>query len=291
MSQKKYSLSKQERMERVKALQDQLIDSVANLDQDHEWLRFLDFLSQRHEYSFNNTLLISKQMPQASFVAAKAFWWKHGYKIRKGQKGLAILVPLVVTHASDAPSDNAKAEREEDGTQVYFKVGYVWDVSQMEPCEDRDVTPINRLRTPAGVEDVTGLFDQLAELATASGITVERQAFEGTTNGYFVPATNSIVINAERSPMGQALTLLHETAHSLMHTDIEEYIRHRGVSEVEAESVTYVVAKALQLDVSNYSTTYVAGWAEGDTNVIKDVSANVREAALALLEQLAPLEE
>lgn len=277
-------------MERVQALQDQLVDSVANLDQDQQWLSFLDFLSQRHSYSFNNSLLIAKQMPQASIVAAKAFWWKHGYKIRKGQKGLAILVPLVVRGESDAANDNADKEREEDSTQVFFKVGYVWDVSQMEPCEGRDVTPINLLRTPAGVEDATGLFDQLAALANVRGLTVERQAFEGTTNGYFIPASNSIVVNAERSPMGQALTLLHETAHSLMHADIEDYNLHRGICEVEAESVTYVVAKALHLDVSNYSTTYVAGWAKGDTDAIKNVSTNVREVAINLLEQLAPLE-
>jgi len=66
----------------------------------------------------------------------------------------------------------------------------------------------------------------------------------------------------------------------LGHTeDMAEYARHRGLMETEAESVAYVVAGIVGFDTSAYSVGYIAGWADGDTDLIKSTAARVLRIA------------
>lgn len=281
---KTHTLTAEQRQARVEQLHEQLVGAVDDLATDTGWLRYLDFMSGRHQYSPNNSLLIAIQKPDATIVAAKSYWWQHGYKIRKGQKGIAILCPVIGRRKDDTDEDTEKSALRG------FRVGYVWDVTQMEPREGVDVTAISHLRTSAGVPDATGLFDRLTCYLATQGITVERKRIGGGVNGYFVAATKQIVVDPDRSELAQAFTLLHETAHSIMHAEIDDYQLHRGRYEVEAESVTYVVAKALGMDVTDYSVTYVAGWADGEQDTVKKAAEAVQKVALDLLEVLDPIQ-
>jgi hypothetical protein len=66
----------------------------------------------------------------------------------------------------------------------------------------------------------------------------------------------------------------------LGHTDdLAEYLEHRGLMETEAESVAYVVAGLVGFDTSAYSVGYIAGWSDGDADLIKSTATRVLRAA------------
>ncbi|MBY4576286.1 hypothetical protein ACN94_22660 [Gordonia paraffinivorans] len=126
---------------------------------------------------------------------------------------------------------------------------------------------------------------------TAHGWTVTREPIPGGINGYTTTdGTSRIVIDADLAPAQAAKTMIHETAHALMHRDIDpaEYIAHRGRCEVEAESVAYIVAGMLGLDTSDYSIGYIASWAEGDPQVVAETASNVLEVARRIAAALGP---
>ena len=92
--------------------------------------------------------------------------------------------------------------------------------------------------------------------------------------------------------VNQIATLAHELAHVLMHDPKDEDARqHRGVREVEAESVALMVGAAHGLDTSGYTIPYVAGWASSvkdaePAEVVKATGERVRRTALGILDQL-----
>ena len=75
----------------------------------------------------------------------------------------------------------------------------------------------------------------------------------------------------------------------LLHSEesYAEYVAHRGLKEVEAESVAYVVAGAFGMDTSQYTIGYVAGWSKTDVEVIKQSATNVLKAAHVLIEAIS----
>ena len=66
----------------------------------------------------------------------------------------------------------------------------------------------------------------------------------------------------EHGPAAQVKTLAHELAHVLMHDpDDEEARQHRGIREVEAESVALMIGAAHGMDTAGYTIPYVSTWA------------------------------
>ena len=104
-------------------------------------------MSKFHNYSFNNTLLIAMQKPDATLVAGFSKWRDTFHRtVKKGEKGIQILAPIpykkkVETEKVDAAGQPAigpdgkpmKEIQEIDAT--LFRVAYVFDVSQTEGKE------------------------------------------------------------------------------------------------------------------------------------------------------------
>jgi hypothetical protein len=166
-----------------------------------------------------------------------------------------------------------------------FRVLHVFDLSQTEGKPLPAITGELEGDAPQAAWD--GVVKQLAKDGYRVVIAAPlRPSVEGET----YPLDRVVRISPGKSALGQLKTLLHEKAHiHLGHVnDLIAYQAHRGVMEVEAESVAYVVAGALGLDTSAYSTGYLLGWAKGDIDLIRKTAERVVTASHEIVNEIAP---
>src|SRR5699024_387335 len=97
-----------------------------------------------------------------------------------------------------------------------------------------------------------------------------------------------IAIHDELAPAQAAKTMIHETAHAIMHEGITQagYIEHRGIKETEAESVAYIVAETPRLGSRAYSLGYEAQWSQRRTALIKETAARVLKTAHQIIDAI-----
>jgi antirestriction protein ArdC len=259
-----------------------LEDGVRNLTNDETWRAWLTTQAKFHHYSFGNCLLIAMQKPEARRVAGFNAWLDLGYAVRRGEKGIAILAPIVKKVTDEATGDESKRV-------VFFKTVYVFDVSQVDPT-DR-AKPI----APVAIEKLSGdapadLFESLSTIVQAQGFTIEVvESIESMpdANGMTEHAKKKVTINGKLSPAMQCKTLAHELAHVMLHTP--ETQTQRNVGELEAESVAFVIMHANGITDNGYSFGYVANWAkEQSVELIRKRGEVIAKTAREILDQLAP---
>jgi len=233
----------------------------------------LTVASKFHRYSLNNLFLIWRQNPDATRVAGYRVWQKLGRQVRKGEHGIRILAPA------------RYKTKGEDGSETWqvrgFTVVSVFDISQTdgEDLPD-DVTP--ELLTGEGPE---GAWDAVANLITSRGYTIQRGDCDGA-NGYVRWSDRVVKVRDDVDPAQALKTLIHELAHiDLGH---ETWAADRPTKEVEAESVAYVIGQAIGLTTTEYTLPYVAGWARGDSDLIRETATRVVKTADAILNALQP---
>lgn len=237
-----------------------LEQGIKNLAEQDNWLNHLKAQAIFHAYSFNNTCLIINQYPDASRVAGFNAWKKLNRNVKKGEKGIRILAPMV-----------HKDKEDQESVRVSFRSVAVFDISQTEG----DPLPgvVNRLEG-----DDNGLLAALKEFATGKGFKVVEKDL-GECNGYCTfAAPITIALNPNRSPLQQAKTLVHELGHALLHCG-ENYTGHdaKSAMELEAESVAFVVLQYFGVDSGDYSFGYISHWvATGDD--IEPVIAQLKES-------------
>lgn len=280
----KNAKSPEQRRAEADALHASIAAQVDELRSSDAWRRFLDFSAAFHRYSINNLLLILAQRPDATRVAGYRTWQSLGRQVTKGQHGVRIFGGRDVVTVEQ---DERTGEEAEQRTRRFFPVS-VFDIAQTEPIDPEAEDP-SAIAHPLTGEEPAGILVAVSDYLTAQGWTVEREAIGGQVNGYTTTdGTRRVVVDSTLSPAQAAKTALHEAAHVLLHAteDPAEYVEHRGVKETEAESVAYVVAGLLGLDTAAYSIGYVAGWSEGDSEVIKATAARVLRAVHTLADAL-----
>lgn len=253
-----------------KELVEKLSDGIARLTTSDEWRQYLDYQSRFHKYSFGNVLLIMLQCPHASQVAGFRAWQRMNRFVRKGEKALYVLAPMVYKRSDDKiPDDRESVIRG-------FKYVPVFDISQTDGQEMPTVC--SRLSG----DDPANLFAQLVAVAQSMGFTVEDCELPGETNGDCTHDLRRIRVEVANSPAQRVKTLAHEIAHAILHETYEV----RALAELEAESTAYVVCQSLGLDTSDYSFGYVATWAgDGDkaAAAIKASGERIQRAAATIL--------
>ncbi len=277
-----------------------------------DWKRALEFAANFRSRSFNNTLLIYAQHAEAyerglvavalpSYVAGFKQWRVIGRHVRAGQKGYGIFAPVTARFASSFPSEVsswrrlARGERPRTGEVVRARMvgvrpAYVWDVSQT------DGAPIPELPMPSLLsgEEPPGLRDGLTTLVEAAGFRILHTADAasiGGANGRTDFVGQTVAVRADMDPAAQVKTLAHELAHVQMHGADRDASSHRGISEVEAESVALMIGAAHGMDTSGYTIPYVSAWAtsvEGRTvtEVVRETGERARQAAAKILDHL-----
>lgn len=221
-------------------------------------------------------------------------WQTLGRRVRRGEKAIKVF-----GYGERKINPNTEQENEhqdevsttEDGRPAvagYYPILSVFDISQTDPIEGAEEPPtVTHLLTG---EDTKGLYTQVHDFLKGKGWSVKRSPLARQLNGYTETGGSwQVVINSRVEEAQAAKTLLHEAAHVLLHSDEphEEYVAHRGLKEVEAESVAYTVAGAFGMDASQYTIGYGAGWAKVDVEVIRQSATNVLKAAQVLIEAIS----
>lgn len=235
----------------------------------------LEVASRFHAYSLNNLLLILWQRGDATRVAGYRKWREMGRQVRKGERGIRILAP-VLRWVEDEDDNGAPVRVQR---VVAFKAVSVFDVSQTEgaPLPDVDRPQLLTGEAPAG------LWDALAEQVTERGFDLDR-ADCTPANGVTRWDTRTVTVRPDVDDAQAVKTLAHELAHVRLHEPaIVPFDHHRGLREVEAESVAYIVCRHFGLVTDDYSLPYVAHWSEGDGVVVRETAQRVTACARAVI--------
>ena len=270
-------LTSEKPADKLKEITDRLEQGITELFESERYKEYLRVMSKFHNYSFNNTLLIAMQKPDASLVAGFSSWKNNfGRSVMKGEKGIKIIAPSPFTIKQEVEKTDPQTGKPvigKDGKPVTeekeikvpaYKVVSVFDVSQTEGRELPDIA-VNEL-----TGDVDRFKDFFAALEQASPVPVGFEKIEGGAHGYYHLEEKRIAIDEGMSDLQTLKTAIHEIAHAKLH-DIdlnapkeEQKPRvDRRTREVEAESVAYTVCQHYGLDTSDYSFGYVAGWSSG----------------------------
>lgn len=298
---------------KLEELHEQLHASVERMVTGEDWKQALVFASRFRSRSVNNSWLIAAQHlaaweagrvpePIPTYVAGYRQWEQLGRQVTKGQQGYGILAPVTGRFASATPADPESwrrlAPREEPRPgevvrtrMVGVRPAYVWDISQtIGPEVPLPPTPqLLEGEAPAGLYD--GLVAQVRE-AGFEFLPVPHEGMIRGANGLTNFETRQVAVRTNMDDAAQTKTLAHELAHVKMHgPDQEEARQHRGVGEVEAESVALMIGAAHSMDTSSYTIPYVAGWAmaangKDPIQIVQATAERVRKVAVEILDRL-----
>ena len=294
-------LTSEKPTEKLKEVTDRLEQGITELFDSERYREYLRVMSKFHNYSFNNTLLIAMQKPDASLVAGFSAWKNNfGRNVIKGQKGIKIIAPSPYkvkqemkkidphTQQPIIGKDGKPVTEEKEITIPAYKVVSVFDVSQTEGRELPDIA-VNEL-----TGDVERYRDFFAALEKTSPVPIGFEQIPGSSHGYYHLEDKRIAIQEGMSELQTLKTAIHEIAHAKLHDidlnapENEQQPRvDRRTREVEAESVAYTVCQHYGLDTSDYSFGYVAGWSSGrELSELKNSLETIRSAAAEIINSI-----
>ncbi len=268
--------SEMPRRDRLAETHDRLVQAVESLTSGEDWQRMLDVARQFHTYSPNNVWLIFAQRPEATRVAGFHTWKKLGRFVRAGEKGLAILAPCVYRARPLEPTE--EVEHPELARILRgFRVVHVWDLAQTEGAPLSEVAPVLLEGNAPSV-----LWERLETQVRAAGFNLLRgDCRPANATTHFL--TRTVVVRPDLSPAQATKSLCHELAHVRLHDGREYATGCRGIAEIEAESVAYLVCSSVGVPTDGYSFPYVARWAEGNISTIRATADRVITCARSIL--------
>ncbi len=281
--------------QRVQELTDKLKQGLQDLFNSDSYRNYLSTMSKFHNYSFNNTLLIAMQKPDATLVAGyKALQKNFERHVNKGEKAIRILAPAPykikeerdkidpVTQELLLDKDGNPQKEEVEITIPVFRAVSVFDVAQT------DGKPIPELAAKELLSDVEGYQDMIRAVEAISPVPIELEEIAGDSKGYYDSEAKRIAVQENMSESQTLKTMIHEVAHSKLHSkeveQDEQMRKDRNTKEVEAESVAYTVCQHFGIDTSDYSFGHIAGWSSGrDTKELRASMDTIRKTASELI--------
>ena len=263
--------------EQAKKLSEDALDrlmSALEQGESETLANYLRLMSRFRKYSWGNCLLIYSQRPDATHVAGFHAWLKLRRYVRKGEKGIVILAPMVGRKKSD---DELAEDRE---TRIFgFRAAHVFDVSQTEG------EPLPEFATVQG--DPAEYTERLKSFIAAKGISLEFSDDVAPANG--TSAGGKITVRPDLSLAETFATLVHETGHELLHRGERRTQTTHTVRETEAEAVAFVVSSAIGLDVNTAGVDYIK-LHSGDKATLAESLALVQQTAAEILNAIQPAE-
>lgn len=256
-----------------KLSEDALNRLIAELERGHsETLRqYLATISRFRKYSWQNSLLIYSQMPAATHVGGYHFWLKMGRHVRKGEKGIAILAPMIGRKRTtdDVP--------EKEQARVFgFRICHVWDVSQT------DGDPLPEFATVKG--DPGDYLERMRVFVAREGITLDYSDAIAPAKG--ICSGKQITLLPSLKPAETTAVLVHELAHAMLHFTERRTQTTKTIRETEAEAVAFIVSSAIGLDVNTACSDYVALYG-GDKEILMESLAAIQHTASEILQAIA----
>ena len=286
------------RANQLKEITERLEQGVKDIFTSEMYTKYLLTMSKFHNYSFNNTLLIAMQRPDATLVAGYNAWKnKFNRYVKKGEKGIQIIAPAPVKEREEREKidkDTGLTVLNENGEPEIevverviprFRVTTVFDYAQTDG-EPLPTLEVNELT--ARVKDYTLLKEAIEQV---SPVPIRFGEIEGSAKGYYSHMDKEICVRTDMGESQTIKTMIHEVAHAMLHDS--DQMKQRGeekdqlTKETEAESIAFTVCSALGIDTSDYSFPYVASWASGkELKELKDSMDTIRLTAADFLEKL-----
>ncbi|MBN1837463.1 MAG: hypothetical protein JW820_16530 [Spirochaetales bacterium] len=242
-------------------------------------------MAKFHRYSLGNAMLIAWQRPKATHVAGFHTWKKLGRRVKRGEKGIRILAPIlrkrpVGDGAESGSTMNEQVDENEDGETITFKSVCVFDVAQ---------TSGKPLPAFSEVEGEPGQFaERLREFIAAKGIDLEYSDRTGTAEGF--SAGGRIVLRKGLPAAAELSVLVHELAHELLHQGEEAKPESKTVRETEAEAVAFSVCQAVGLEARDSSADYIQLY-RGSKDTLMESLARNRDVAVEIIRAVVDVRE
>lgn len=238
-------------------------------------VQYLDMLSRFHQYSFGNCMLIYLQMPTATMVAGFHRWKDLHRWVKKGEKGIAILAPMIGKRKKEESKAASQATSEEPDAEqkvVFgFRTVFIFDVTQTEGKELPEFATLNG--------DPGELQSRLESVIAEHGISFAYVDHLNGANG--VSMDGRIEVVSSLPPAQKFSTTVHELAHELLHRGDRREETTKTVRETEAEAVAYAVCRWAGIECSTRAADYIQLYSGDDKllmqslELIRDVAAKV----------------
>ena len=282
----------------LKEISERLEQGVKEIFTSERYTEYLNTMSKFHNYSFNNTLLITMQKPEATLVAGYHAWQKKFNRhVKRGEKGIQIIAPAPIREKQEIEKIDPVTKEPvigDDGqpeTEIVemviprFRATTVFDVSQTEG------EPIAELEVPELTGSVQFYDTFMQALQNISPVPIRMMNVEGDAKGYYHQTEKYIAIKEDMSNVQTMKTGVHEVSHALLHDrevmDAEGVLKDQTTKEVEAESIAYIVCNHFGLDTSEYSFTYIASWCESrDMKALKASMDTIRKTSAEIIENI-----
>lgn len=240
--------------------------------------KYLDAMARFHRYSLKNVLMIMKQCPTASYVAGYKAWKDFGRWVKPGEKGIAIVAPVI--GKKEKKGDQRHAAKEEESILNAFRVVHVFDIQQTDGA---DLPKLSEVSSDPGVA-----LELLSDVLGSLGIQLK---YDELPHGVLGATTGGTVTVAAGMDAGQQFQVMaHEFAHELMHFQANAEKLSRRVEEVEAEAVAYVVCRAYGVDAKEQTNEYIRLY-RGDAKLVEASLQRIRSTATHILFLMSEAEE
>jgi hypothetical protein len=238
---------------------------------------YLDAMSRFHNYSFGNILEIARQRPDATRVAGMYAWNQLGRKVKRGERGIRILAPIVGIKRKKDEEAEKDITKQNTRVLVGFRNAYVFDVSQTEGAE-----------LPAMREMSGEVGENRARLIAF----INKQNIELVFTANIAPALGTsyggrIAILPGQSEAEEFSTLVHELAHEMLHKAERRTTTTKVVKETEAEAVAFVIGKAVGLETGSASADYIQLY-HGNASLLAESLEVIQQTSAVILAALQP---
>ena len=236
---------------------------------------YLNAMSRFHNYSFGNILEIARQKPDATRVAGFWKWKELGRSVKKGEKGIRILAPIIGVRRKKDEEANKDITKQNTAVLVGFCSAYVFDVSQTEGAE------LPEMRGISG--DVGGNRDRLIAFIECQGI--ELVFTERIAPALGMSYGGRIAILPGQSKAEEFSTLVHELAHEMLHKAERRTATTKTVRETEAEAIAFVIGKAVGLETGSASADYIQLY-HGNASLLAESLEVIQQTSAVILAAL-----
>lgn len=253
---------------------DQSLESLGReleAGKSEQLVEYLKVLSRFHRYSFGNVMLITVQRPDATQVAGFHAWKKLGRSVKKGERGIRILAPVMRKKSNDEEAEDDETR----GRVIAFRTVSVFDVAQTEGDD---------LPEFATVSGDPGVYvSRIRSQITAAGIQLDTDYIEGGASG--VSRGGAITVQPGLAPAEEFSVLVHEFAHELLHRGKRRHETTKLIRETEAEAVAFAVCNAIGLDTGSAASDYIQLY-NGSNDTLQESLSHIRECAACVLSKL-----
>jgi hypothetical protein len=238
---------------------------------------YLNAMSRFHNYSFGNILEIARQKPDATRIAGLYAWNQFGRKVKKGERGIRILAPIIGVKRKKEEEAQKDITKQNTRVLVGFRNAYVFDVAQTEGPELPAMRQING--------DVGQNCDRLISFIEKQGIALVFS--EKISPALGMSYGGRIAILPGQTKAEEFSTLVHELAHEMLHKAERRTTTTKVVKETEAEAIAFVIGKAVGLETGSASADYIHLY-HGNASLLAESLEVIQQTSAVILAALQP---